>query len=70
MDSDGPSTELFNKSGNKVDGTYKKINDESSEPIYDKNGNKLEGTFRKVEEGAPKIEAYNKNGKKLPYIIL
>ena len=35
MDSDGPSTELFNKSGNKVDGTYKKILDESSEPIYD-----------------------------------
>ena len=55
--------ELFDKNGNKYDGTYKKAEPEGEKyELYDKFGNRLDGFYKKVS--AP-IKIYDKNGKKL-----
>ena len=46
-----PDDDIYDKLGNKLDGTFKKVEDPSKpgEEVYDKFGNKLDGKYRNVE---------------------
>ena len=56
--------ELFDKNGNKYDGTYKLAEPEGEKyELYDKFGNRLDGFYKKKPAG--KLKVYDKGGKKL-----
>ena len=55
--------ELFDKDGNKYDGTYKKAEPEAEKyELYDKFGNRLDGMYKKVPG---RVKIFDKNGTKI-----
>jgi len=59
---------VFDKLGNKLDGTYKQVDEGSNEPgeeLYDINGEKLNGKYKKLENDVNPVELFDKNGKKI-----
>ena len=45
----------YDKSGNKLDGLYKKNEPNTpGDELYDKEGNKLDGTYKKLDSTFPK----------------